>query len=262
MLQRSFIVLILILSLGCSGEDKSISESYFIASRYDGTGYTQGDVLFKLRFSDSILQQDTIKMYYFGYAHHDIEDSYLSLTFPSDYKLKKVERKTKFIPTLMNYNNADASLRLELNDLEFTAKREIHKFNPINYKRNIYEDAPGANREDLKKIEKDYKVFLKSENVLHYPDIHLNSFIKDQFRDISHKQLSNALNNEIEKEEEMTTKEKAFWRSQIRKFKTGAFANSNDQFRIPFYKVYLNLEYLKDGKPLNKVLEYNINMGP
>ena len=184
MLQRSFIVSILIFIIGCSDGDESISESYFIANKYTGTGNTEGDAFFKLKFSDSLLQQDTIKMYFFGYAHHDIEDSYLSMNFPTAYKLKKVERHTKFIPTLMNYND-DASMMLRLNNLEFTAKRKIHKFNPINYKREIYEDAPDANKNDLKKIEKDFKVFLKSENVLHYPGIYTNSFIEDQFKYIN-----------------------------------------------------------------------------
>lgn len=260
MLQRSFILLILILSLGCSNGDNSISETYFIASEYTGTAPTKGDMLFKLRFSDSLLQQDTIKMFFFGYAHHDIEDSYLSLNFPTGYKLKKVERHTKFTPTLMNYSDDDASTMLKLNDLGFTAKREIHDFNPINYKRRIYEGSPDANKNDLREIKKDYKVFLKSENVLHYPKVYINSFITEKFKDITPTQLSNSLNSELNKEEGMTTEEKAFWRSQVRKYKIGAFAKSNDVYKILYYKIYLDLELVKDDQSLNKVLEYDINM--
>ena len=75
------------------------------------------------------------------------------------------------------------------------------------------------------------------------------------------KQLSNAVYSELEKEEAMTAEEKTFWRSQVRNYKSGAFVNSNDLYKILYYKIYLDLEFEKDTKSINKVLEYDINMG-
>jgi hypothetical protein len=259
---NGFLILFISINTACTHRIKAPEESYFITKEYSGTAPSKGDMLFKLNFSDSLFQQDTISMSYFKYAHHDIEDSYISLGLPDNYELKKVERHTIFTPTLKNFSFPNARMFFKLEDLAYTAKRPIHDFNPLNYKTRIFEDSPDANQEEVDEIKRNHKIFLKSKNVLHYPAIHLNRYIKKKFENISKNQLTNAIQIEISREVNMKKQERSYWRSQTKKYRTGSFAETKDPFDILYYTVYIDLELFKDDRLLHKVLKYEISVGP
>jgi hypothetical protein len=261
-------ILFLVLTLFAGCKESRINcneESLFIATYYDGTGETKGERLIIFNLCDSLLKLDTIEMSYFKYAHHDIENTFLSFHLPSNYEIKKVERVTSYNATIWS-DKPNVYQFLRLNKLSYLAKRDLYFYNSSNFKRTIRKDAPEAVSEDIIEIENGYDKLINVDNLIFYPDISTNDYILNQFLNVTKDSLLSAINKELENsknymDETNSTYENKIWLSYIDHYNKGAFLKNMNIFEIDYFEVYIKLKILKDGKSIEKILKYNIHVG-
>ena len=120
MMKKSIIFIATIFLFACQNEPILCKEEGIILTNYsDGTGNPKTDLFIKFYLCDSILKNDTINMNLFKYQHYDIENNYISINLPTEYKLKRIERKTIFY--LYIWNNSEFGYQfLKLKDYTAT----------------------------------------------------------------------------------------------------------------------------------------------
>jgi hypothetical protein len=262
----NILILVLTLFVGC--KERSINcneESFFIAIHYDGAGETKGDRLIIFNICDSLLKSDTIEMSFFKYAHHDIENSFLSFNLPNGCKITGIERVTNYYATIWS-DTQQVYQYLKLNKINYSAKRDLPFFNKQTLKRQIFEDAPDANHDEIEEIETDYRVFLQTENVIYYPEVTTNDFIRNKFSSIKREDLSKNIKYELRDpnnimEQANSKYEKDVWQSYVNKYKIGDFSNRNVVFDVNYFDVFIKLKINLNGENLERILKYDIHVG-
>lgn len=258
--------LLLVSIISCSAKhNHCASESFFIASYYDGTGGTEGKRLVNYDLCDSILESDTIDMYLFEGSHYGIENNFVSFNISNQYELIKIDRIVNVYPIIWS-DNSPVMQYIKLRDLKYTAVRNLPLYRAEGFKRTIYEDAPDADLETVEEIETDYEVFLSSQNLIQYPEVKVGQFMKNKFKKITKNELRSALEIELNDSNNYSDvaalkTEKAIWLNYINKYNKGLFAKSNQMFNVEYGEVLIKLFLVKNGTEVEKILKFENTIG-
>lgn len=241
------------------------TESYFIASYYNGKGEERGSNLIIFNICDSLLKLDTINMSAYNYDYREIENCYISFNLPGDYDLKKIESLNIYYATIWS-DKPNVSQFLQLKKIFYNQKRDLQFYNPRKFVRKIFMDSLNVNSVTRDKIEDDYKVFIKAKNLIYYPNYFKDKLIMRRFKNVSKKNLENAIHFELDKKNKyLETKENInemnTWLSYVNRYKKGDFKDNNQIFSIDRFELYLKLFIVKDGNNIEKILKFNIVVG-
>lgn len=256
------IIFLLSTFLSCKNEDFHCKlESYsFIKSYEPEAFFPKLDRLVVFYLCDSLLENDTIDMSFFDYSHHDIDDCYISFQLSPNFKIEKVERKTKYCATVWS-DRENVQQYLKFKQFSYEKKRELPFFNPKKYKQEIYSDVSLENKERLIEYHESFQIFLNSKNVIYYPTIQTTDFIKNKFSNIKKDQLILAVKSELDKNSIYSNAEKQIWMSYVNQFRDGDFNLYNNMFSFDYFEVYIILSLESKGKEIIKVLKYDIAVG-
>lgn len=246
---------IFILLIGCKKNKYECSaDFYLITNYYDISEKIDGEFLCVFQICESLFIADTINMSSFGYSHGNIVNNFVSIKLPGNYTIEKIVRETKYNAVIWHDYNA-----FKLSSINYTAKREIPFYDYKNFKRNIYRSTHESDRENLKKIDKEFQIFKNAERLIYYPEIKTTDFVLNNFKNISREELRKAINLELEKPNNQ--EQKLYLNNKINLYNEGDFVKQNDFFSIANYDVYLILSMRHSGENLQKVLMFNNRVG-
>ena len=177
--------------------------------------------MFLFNFCDSLLELDSIDMDKLGFDPlPHVNSCNVRLAIPKDIKLLKAERFVNIYPTIWSRHADNITQFMQLDELVYKSKREL----------------------------------ICKNNTFFYPEIEISKSILNEFDEINHTVLKDAVLKQLNSEE-IYSNERKKWLAYVAEFKNKDFyVQTNDLFRVNYHEIYIVIQLDVDGEIVDKVL--------
>ena len=177
--------------------------------------------MFLFNFCDSLLELDSIDMDKLGFDPlPHVNSCNVRLAIPKDIKLLKAERFVNIYPTIWSRHADNITQFMQLDELVYKSKRGL----------------------------------ICKNNTFFYPEIEISKSILNEFDEINHTVLEDAVLKQLNSEE-IYSNERKKWLAYVAEFKNKDFyVQTNDLFRVNYHEIYIVIQLDVDGEIVDKVL--------
>lgn len=199
-----------------------IDKSFFLLPcGFETTEKNGAFEMFLFNLCNSLFELDSIDMdnLDFDPLPH-INSCNVKLFLPKDIKLLKAERFVNIYPTIWSRPADNITQFMQLDELVYKSKREL----------------------------------ICKNNTFIYPVIEISKSILNEFDEIDHTILEDAVLKQLNSEE-IYSNERKKWLAYVAEFKNKDFyVQTNNLFRVNYHEIYIVLQLAIDGEKVDKVL--------
>ena len=177
--------------------------------------------MFLFNFCDSLLELDSIDMDKLALDPlPHVNSCNVKLAIPKDIKLLKAERFVNIYPTIWSRHADNITQFIQLDELVYKSNRKL----------------------------------ICKNNTFFYPEIEISNSILNEFDEIDHTILKDAVLKQLNSEE-IYLNERKKWLEYVAEFKNKDFYDqTNDIFRVNYHEIYIVLQLDIDGEIVDKAL--------